>query len=194
MAENRISNGIQAGGEKFRSSEFKTARDGLVKNINAWLDEQKLKFGDVEQENLVTETTLGPINSRVNMVGVSYREGTNMSGDGISSPLKFQRVSQEESGKLEVISVSGTDPVASAVRGNEYENGHRSEQVASFGVETYDLEGLNNYFRYDFKGDGSVSQHFVSAEGVHTGRALSTVQDIEMATLAFEQVATTITS
>jgi hypothetical protein len=194
MAETPRQDGMRIAGDSSRTPEFREARDGLVGTVNSWLNEQATVNGTLSDENLVKEVSLGPVNDRVNMLGVSYNTGASLRGNGVESPFEYQHVSQDSSGVLEVISISGTDPVARMLRGNEYKEDSRSEKVATFGVKSVSPDGSVNYFRYDFNGDGSVSQHYVSPEGVHTGQALFTAQDIEMATSAFTGVVNSIAS
>ncbi len=193
MAEESKPTGMQILGEKSRTPEFKTARDELVGAVNGWLSQQFTE-GGIATEDLVTMTNLGPVNSRVNMVGTSYKEGTSLRGYGVDSPLEFQRVSKDENGDTEVLQITGTDPVASMVREGKFTPGYRQEKVASFSLESISIDGQSNYFKYDFGGDGSVAQRFITDEGVHTGRDLRTAEDIEMASLAFAEVADTATA
>jgi hypothetical protein len=194
MTEPNKQNGLRAMGDRDKSPEFKLTRDKLVDDINSWLVGRLEISANFANEPLITETNLGQVNPAVNMVGISRKPGTSMRGNNIETPLQFQKVTINESGEMEVIEVTGTDPVAHMIRDGKYHPDNRQEKVASFGLEVYGLEGQENYFKYEVSGDGLVTQKFITDEGVHTGRALSTVEDIEMARLAFEQVVADVTS
>lgn len=194
--------GIQAAHtEKTRTPEFKESRGKIITEVNRWLKELAHKRDNGEPlsdgsiigaQPRVIETDLGSTSVGAKMMGIDYLKGISLTGDGESTPLKLQSVKSQDDGVTEVITVLGTDPIAASVRGEEYPVGNSVETVASFGVTSLDQSDQEQYFTFNFRGDGSVRRSFVTAEGVHTSHSIVKAEDLELAQAGFEQIKTIV--
>lgn len=193
---------IAAIGEADRSPEFKAARAKLIADVNLWLLELARKRDSGEalagvpasETPRVEQTDLGPSAPGMRSVVESKKHGVSLTGDGATEALLFQRVKPgEEEGTLETTEVRGSDPLANQFYGDIFSIGRQLETVVSFGTaEETGSPRQMRYFNFTVTGDGRVKQQYRRGDGLNVSRELRTADELQVAQLAFETIARSI--
>lgn len=201
--ENIKPTAIAATGESDRSPEFKSARAKLINDIDSWLLElaRKRESGEALVEGVPTsetprieQTDLGPSGPGMRAVMKSKKRGVSLTGDGVTGSLIFQQVKDgEEAGTLETTEVRGSDPLAEQFYGDGFTIGRQLETIVSFGTaEETGLPRQSRYFSFTVTGDGRVKQQYRRNDGMNVSQELRTAAELQVAQLAFETIARTI--
>lgn len=183
--------------EAHRGPEFIVARDGLVRDIDAWLrdlaacrDSGQPTPNDTLISNeplVVREPVAGTKRGHTHKVAeATTGGGVSLMGDGTTLRLELHAV-RRDGDELEVIEVVGTDPLVSLVDGDGYSPGGSGTTRASFQVRTRPDAGFEQRFGYEVRGNGSVNHTFVDSNGVDTANNVTTAE-MTMATQAFAAV------
>ena len=92
--------------------------------------------------------------------------------------------------QTEITHVTGTPEVSRLLQdvvGVDRDHSRGGSEV-SFGVEDMAADGSSTYYRYDVSTNGAVAKRFIDMRGVNTSIPVSTVDGIQMAQLAFDQI------
>lgn len=198
--------GIVASGEAQRSPELREGRDAITDRINGFLESlafERERDTDItnggfllQHSEVITETDLGSDSKGHKHVGIDYRPGISLTGDGKEKPLELQAVLPsawvEGNEGRRVVTMRGTDPLSRHIYGDHnYDLSRANEMVASFKVEE-DQGGIQGYSGYEVHGDGDFRHKFLSDKGVNTGRPVQHLEEVETAQAELEAAITTI--
>lgn len=187
---------MRAQGEQDRTAEFKLSRDALVTKVNSWLQAQVSRrdagrpLGDrpILSDNRIQVTDLGPVTGMTRSQVEELQAGISVTGDGIEQRIVLQSVVvHPRTGNVEIIEVSGTDPIAKLVHGDSFSTARHPETVVSFTQRDEGDQG-SRYFTFSVGGDGSVRQNHLAPSGWHVGQAVRSPAEIGAASTAFDQL------
>lgn len=182
---------MRAMGEGDRSDEFKAEREKFITGVNGWLKTiadyrdggHTLPDGrTITEDPRIVTTDLGrtPRGGRAN--AVHYKEGVSLTGDGVTSPLHLQAVTEKPGGVFEMVEVKGSDP-AGKIYG-EYTFKRQLEVVAQVSQHVSHPGGEVSEMAIDAWGDGNVKQHFMSLKGINTSVPVMNAEDMASASEA----------
>jgi len=192
-------NGIRRQNEGDRSTEFKTGRDQLVSDINTFLDTLKIRqvCGNQTKKGLlllqprIAETSMGKNGPNTHLLASEYSSGLALyqkaAESGGSYALEMVHVLDD---RTEITHVTGTPEISRLLDdalGTDRDQ-VRVRNEASFGVKDIRDDGSSSYYSYDMYSDGSVKKRYVDLRGMHVTIPVSTVEGIEMAQAAFNQI------
>jgi hypothetical protein len=123
-------------------------------------------------------------------MGKSILPGVYLDGNGMDKRYRFQSVSQDQSGNIELIDIIGPDP-----QGELYYEGtsvphYTGVRVGFTLLNSTVKDPLSNY-KYEIHGDGTAQYDTNDGHGLTTHRELSGADDMLTAALAFNQIAKT---
>lgn len=202
MSNDKGFNGIRLQGESDRSEEFRTARDAIIADANSLLDTlratqaegRSTKVGILGNAPRIQQTSLGNTGPNLHLLATEYTPGAALYQQYPEKGGAYVLESIIAKGdEIEVTHVSGTTEFSRSLQeltGPVRSSAH-GEIVASFGVENISDERGTSYYRYDFMGDGRVQKHFIDLvgdRGTNKGIPVSTVEGLEMAQLALDDI------
>jgi hypothetical protein len=198
--------GITILGEAHRSPELREARDAFTDRTNEFLESlafERERDGNVTKggfvlghSDIITETDLGTNSQGLKSVGINYKPGITLKGDGKETPLELQAVLPsawvEGNDGHKAITMRGTDPLDRQMYGDhQYDMSRNLETIASFKVEE-DQGGVQSASGYNVTGDGDFRRNFLSDKGVHTSAPVRHLEDASQAQAELEAAITII--
>lgn len=192
-------NGMRMQNESDRTPEFKTGRDKLIADVNAFLDElrsvqaegRSTKAGILAELPRMKHTSMGSNGPATHLLVTEFSPGAALyqqkPDEGGPFALEVVAVDSE---KTEIMHVTGTPEVSRLLQeavGADRDHAKGGLDV-SFGVEDMGADGSSMYYRYDIMTDGAMLKQFVDMRGVNTRIPVSTAEGVQMAQLAFDQI------
>jgi hypothetical protein len=134
----------------------------------------------------IATTDMGPTNFGMHASVEERQLGISVTGDGVQEPIRVQAVRVNETGTTEIIEITGSDPLDTALYGNE-RSFDRKSTLVSFSLRDIS-KAQERSFGFSITGAGEMRQHYIDNRGVHVTKPLRDEAEIAIAAEAFNQI------